>query len=130
MMKRFIALFSACLLLVSGCAQKASSSSQIPAEKEEAAVKTEETEKIDEHGIEEPEKTEEAIIDEEPASSETEWDLYAPSPSKNVQEQQSFASLSDPELLSYVENTVYNQLASELDSDKLILRSLRLPEFP
>ena len=124
MMKRFIALFSACLLLVSGCAQKASSFSEIPVEKEETAVQTEKTEKIDEQEIEESENPEEEIIDEEPASSETEWDLYAPSPSKNVQEQQSFTSLYDPELLSYVENTVYNQLASELDSDKYTIQNV------
>lgn len=95
-MKRPISLALACALLLSGCGHQSTSDSSVPPQ-------------IDNHPTQ-------AISD----VSEQ------PEPSKNApitigkEDVPNFSSLSDPQLLRYVEDSIYADLVNSLDDDHFV----------
>lgn len=93
-MKRFIAILLSCAIILTGCAAPGSSTGNFVPSEPDNVLTVETTEM---------------------ATSE---------PQDSPQNEVSFAELSDPELLSYVEENVYNELVSTLDSEDYFVENV------
>jgi uncharacterized protein YceK len=112
-MKRIIAIILACSLLLSGCASS-TPSTQAPSSEAPSSNQTE----IEQTTNDTSEASTEAKTPEESTAAsessgestvapEADWDIHAPSPSKNIPVAPTYTGLNDPNLLSDFENAVY-----------------------
>lgn len=120
-MKRIIAIILACSLLLSGCASS-TPSTQAPSSEAPSSNQTE----IEQTTNDTSEASTEAKTPEESTAAsessgestvapEADWDIHAPSPSKNIPVAPTYTGLNDPNLLSDFENAVYADLTAQLD---------------
>ncbi len=112
-MKRVIAIVLSLSLLLSACGISGSSQSDIASAESVSAEEV--TEDTSESTANEEASTEEASVEVTVATEE----ITDPST-----DDVNFSGLDDPELLTYVENTVYEDLIGELDSDEYLVEKV------
>lgn len=118
-MKRMLSLILVCALVLSGCAQTQRTAT-VAAGNDQVEIQNENTYVPE---MEEPAdvgKNDEMILDsgEVPIAEGEDAD---PEPYKYEAD---FDSLNDEELMRYVEDNIYAQLVSELDSDKYLVENV------
>lgn len=118
-MKRMISLILVCALVLSGCAQTQRTAT-VSTENDQVEIQNENTYAPQMEEPAEVEKTDEMVQDsgEVPIAEGEDAD---PEPYKYEVD---FDSLNDEELMRYVEDNIYAQLVSELDSDKYLVENV------
>lgn len=119
-MKRMLALFLSCTMLLTGCTVNSEISSSTESTTTEMADNTKN--QIDlEYGISSENITE--------ATHNSNTDAVSSDIQENV-DTISFMTLNDPELLRYVEDSVYSELVNQLNSDDYIVESIQAMYMP
>ena len=118
-MKRLVAIFLACSLVFTGCASSSTqptntevtSSENIESSNVESAV--EDNTSVEEVGVEAAERDIEEIKEFEPDADTTPYEYEV-----------DFAGLDDEELQKYVEDNLYNEIVSQLDSEDYLVENV------
>lgn len=137
-MKKLLALFLSCLMLMTGCSVK--DSSGIDETNNIVSEITEATEKNDvvsgDNYIES--QTQETIVSESTAATEIESEYRTEPPLDVTQnftdeeyvESLNFLSMNDPELLQYIEDSVYYDLVEQLNSEDYFVENVEAIYMP
>ena len=122
-MKRIIALLLACVMVVTGCGagtgdnkpSSDGSTKENVAESDSSTVSASATnnEESNENEVAYPEIDSEANLNNEDAEQE-----------RRLEAAESYQSLNDPELLRYVQDTVYTDLVKDLDSSEYFVENV------
>ena len=131
-MKRILALFLSCAMLLTGC----TANTEIPPSNESSAsdyVEEVNTQTNTEVAISSDGLIDETSLSETASISIPDSDNITANSSTNPQENieaLSFMTLNDPDLLQYVEDTVYTELVNQLNSDDYIVESVQAMYMP
>ena len=131
-MKRILALFLSCAMLLTGC----TANTEIPPSNESSAsdyVDEVNTQTNTEVAISSDGLIDETSLSETASISIPDSDNITANSSTNPQENieaLSFMTLNDPDLLQYVEDTVYTELVNQLNSDDYIVESVQAMYMP
>lgn len=137
-MKKLLALFLSCLMLMTGCSVKDSSgideTNNVVSEITEA---TEKNDVVSDDNYNES-QTQETIVSESTTATEIESEYQTEPPLDVTQnftdeeyvESLNFLALNDPDLLQYVEDSVYTELVEQLHSDDYIVENVEAVYMP
>ena len=137
-MKKLLALFLSCLMLMTGCSVKDSSgideTNNVVSEITEA---TEKNDVVSDDNYTES-QTQETIVSESTAATEIESAYQTELPLDVTQnftdeeyvESLNFLSMNDPELLQYIEDSVYYDLVEQLNSEDYFVENVEAIYMP
>ena len=133
-MKRIIAILLACVMAVTGCGGSAGGSGSGSSETSNAITETDaENEKSEEEmpsesdeseQVPEEQASEEAILEETVIDSEANLNNDEAELGRRKEAAESYQSLNNPELLRYVEDTVYTDLVMDLDDSQYFVENV------